>query len=318
MTYLRAAFLYLISLLRVSLLLILGLIVILLLTRLAARITTAEIKAQGVTGPEIFHWRDDAPDFGGLSALILDDVGTRLLAGTDRGHYVETTLTRDADHTITGAAKARITPVLLRSGTPPTDFKMDLEALSPLPDGRIAQAFEGFVRIETLDTPQATPQATHPWDRFAWAFGNAAFEALATLPDGRLIAIVERPRAQSVIYTEGRWQEGPDLPLSHGYRITGADIGPDGCLYLLERRFSVITGFAFRLRRLSGGPVTGWQDSLIYHSPSARYGNAEGVFVWGEGDQLTASIVTDNGFLPFDPTRLIELRLPKGQCQLTL
>ena len=289
------------------------------LLRLGVWITgSAQLTRDVLEPPQVTTWQVDHPDFGGLSALIMAPDGRALVAGSDRGTLIEAPLTRGSAGELTGFGQAVLTPVMLRSGQPPTDFKMDLEALTRDPEGGWFTAFESYVRIERLAGAGALPRATHDWDLFAALFGNQAFEALATLPDRRMIAITETGApAASVIWDGETWQRGPEIPVTPGYRITGADVGPDGCFYLIERRYGIAAGFTFGLRRLSGGPGV-WDDTLLYRTAPARLGNAEGLSVWeNTAGQLMASVITDDGFWPLTPTRLIEFRLrPKVGCEV--
>lgn len=285
-------------------------------------ITGAQVLHPDVIGdPQVVVWQVDDPDFGGVSSILMDPGGTSLLAGGDRGTLMRAQVQRDSTGQITALTDAELTPVSLASGRPPTTFKMDLEALTRDPKDGLITAYEGFVRIERLAAPGARPVATHPWDMFVDLFGNQAFEALATLPDGRVIAITENPKslgfAGSVILSGGRWRTGPDLPLADGFAITGADVGADGCLYLVERRYRLTSGFTSRLRRISGGPKA-WEDTVLYQTPPAHLGNVEGVASWQDDTRhLALTLVTDNGFLPLTPTRLIELRVALDQeCKL--
>ncbi len=289
----------------------------LVLLRLVTWGTGREVLHADLEGsPGIIQWQMDHPDFGGLSALIMAPDGTHLLAGGDKGALVTGDLTRDESGQITGITPREITQARLRSGHAPTAFKMDLEALTPHPEGGWLLGYEGYVRLERLTHLHALPVATHRWERFVPLFGNQAFEALATLPSGRVIAITETQNAagmaDSVIRESDGWAKGPEIPVSPGYRITGADVGPDGCLYLVERRYSIAGGFRFGVRRLSGGPE-GWEDTLLYRAAPARLGNAEGIAAWqAPTGQITLSLVTDDGFLPLTATRLIELRTRPG------
>lgn len=293
---------------------------VLALVRLGVWATgSATLSSDIPAAPQITKWQVDHPDFGGLSALIMARGGSALVAGGDRGTFVEAQLARDATGALLRVGPVRLTPALLRNGTPPEDFVMDLEALTPAPQGGWFTAFEGATRIEWLAGAGAQPRATHEWEQFASLFSNQAFEALATLPDGRVIAITEaRAPAPSMIWDGKTWAAGPDIPVRPGYRITGADMGPDGCLYLIERRYGIAAGFTFGLRRLSGGPG-GWRDTLLYHAAPARLGNAEGLSVWETAaGQMRASVITDDGFWPLTPTRLIEFHLTPGtDCGIT-
>ncbi len=266
--------------------------------------------------PHITEWHVDHPDFGGLSALLMAADWASLLAGSDHGALITARLQRDDAGQITDVTPIDIMRAKLRSGHAPTEFKMDLEALTRDPRGGWMLAYESYVRIERLTDLRAVPKATHRWETFVPLFGNQAFEALATLPDGRVIAITETKgptgTARSVIWAGSGWTEGPQIPVSRGYHITGADVGPDGCLYLVERRYSIAGGFRFGLRRLSGGPDT-WVDTLLYRAAPAAIGNVEAVSAWAppSGD-IALSLLTDNGFLPLTATRLIELRAAPG------
>lgn len=281
---------------------------------------SADTHADIVGGPQIIDWHSTNPRLGGLSALLMDSDGGGLLAGGDHGVLVRAQVRRDGTGRIIALETPVLTPVSLASGRPPTTFKMDLEALTRVPDGLIT-AFEGFVRIERLAEPGARPVATHPWDRFVALFGNQAFEALASLPDGRVIAVTETPVAPelagSVIYDGTRWRTGPDVPVTQGFAITGADVGPDGCLYLVERRYALASGFTSRLRRVSGG-AGAWVDTVLYAAAPAQLGNVEAVATWHDGqDHIVIDLITDNGFWPLTPTRLIEFRAAPGmECTL--
>jgi hypothetical protein len=298
------------------------LLVALALLRLAVWISGREnLHADVVVGPQMVEWHEDDPAFGGLSALLMDPDGLGLVAGGDRGILVAARLRRDEAGRIEAFEGARLTPVSLASGLAPTSFKMDLEGLARTPDGGLMTAFEGFVRIERLARSGDRPVATHPWDRFVGLFGNQAFEALASLPDGRVIAIAETTGggslAPSTIHDGTAWRDGPGIPVGAGFAITGADVGLDGCLYLTERRYGITSGFSFRLRRLSTGPE-GWRDTVLQAGAPAQLGNVEGVATWrDEAGRIVIDLITDNGFLPFTPTRLIELRARPGtDCML--
>lgn len=271
--------------------------------------------------PQITRWHVDDPTFGGMSALLMARNGGSLVAGGDHGTLVEARIRRDATGQITGFEETALTPLMLPGGPAPDSFKVDFEALAHNPDGGWFTALEGVVRIERLARPGARPRATHDWDRFVALFGNQAFEALATLPDGRVIAITEPQvstgQAGSAIYDGLRWRQGPKIPVRRGFNITGADVGPDGCLYLLARRYGARSGFTFTLRRVSGGPGA-WEETPLYVSAPARLGNAEGLSVWQDAaGALVLSVITDNGFWPGTPTRLIEMRAaPGASCAL--
>lgn len=266
--------------------------------------------ADVILGPQVHLWKD-APD--GLSGLEISSQGRSLLAVQDTGALIEADVQRGSDDQITALHNVTRTPVKLASGQLPPRFKWDLEGLAGLPDGQLALAFEGYARVEILAAPGMRPTRTHKWDRFEDHWGNTAFEAVTPLQDGRLMALWENPAEPVQLYDGSRWRSGPVLPIARGYRVTGADLGPDGCLYILSRRFGVIGGFRFRIERYAHPGDTNPQ--LIYQSAPARLGNAEGLTAWQNAagiQQLT--LVTDNGGPLPVPTRLIEFSVRSGTC----
>jgi len=273
--------------------------------------------------PQVVKWHVADSAFGGLSALIMAPDGQTLIAGGDRGILVEARIMRDTSDQITDVDLTALAPVRMQRNRPLTRFRSDFEALTRAQNGDLFTAFEGYTRIERLKAPGALPAATHKWDRFTQIFGNQGYEALATLPDGRVIAIRETydtpGPAPSVLYDGDVWTNGPDIPVSPDFAITGADVGPDGCLYVVERRFTIRTGFSFRLLRLWGGPGS-WQEQLLYASAPADLGNAEAVSAWQDAaGNIVLTLLTDDGFLPFTPTRVMEFRVaPEMKCALVL
>lgn len=263
-----------------------------------------------IQGPQVYLWQD-APR--GLSGIEMDAGGTMLLAAQDTGALIQARVARDLEGEITALLDVTNFRIKLASGDPPPRFKWDVEGLARLPDGQLALAFEGYARVELLSAPGERPTPTHRWDRFERHWGNTAFEAVTPLPDGRLMAVLEPPKEPVQLYDRSKWRSGPVLPTTQGYRVTGADLGPDGCLYILSRRFGLMGGFRFRIERFThpGDPA----PQLVYQSPPARLGNAEGLAAWpSQRGTLRLTLVTDNGGPLPAPTRLIELTVASGSC----
>ncbi|MFT6073157.1 MAG: hypothetical protein ACJAZ1_000063 [Yoonia sp.] len=277
-----------------------------------------------LAGPHVVAWdTSDLPfheNFGGLSGLLIE--GNTLLAASDRGRLFQARVLRGPDGWLETPTDARMVIVPLLRNWPAVNAETDLEGLARMLDGRLVLAFERFARIDTLENLEATPRPTHVWTTFRPYFGNKAFEAVATLPDGRVLAILEgMPNAGSTVaylwngergprQEATGWSAGTDMPLSDGFVIVGADMGSDGCLYLLDRRFSWVAGFSHRIRRVSDLKDLG---EVIYTSAPSVMGNAEGISMTtlANGD-LIATLVTDDNFVPLPPTRLIEYRLTPG------
>ena len=91
----------------------------------------------------------------------------------------------------------------------------------------------------------------------------------------------------------------------------GADFGPDGALYLLERDF---TGFGFRsrVRRFDiTGPARGGAGEILLQSRARQFDNLEGLSVWrDEAGRIRLTMVSDDNFLFVQRTELVEYVLP--------
>lgn len=280
-----------------------------------------------LAGPHVTPW--DVPDipfgdnFGGVSGLLIE--GDSLIAASDRGLLFLAHVSRGPDGWLAPPTQTEMIVLPLLHNWPAQEAETDLEGLTRMDTGEIILAFERFARIAILKSLDQTPLPTHHWTNFRPYFGNKAFEAVATLPGGRVLAILEGqsnagstvaylwngergPREQST-----GWSAGTDMPLSDGFVIVGADMGADGCLYLLDRKFTLAGGFSHRLRRVARLKNLG---EVLYTSAPAVLGNAEGLSMEARpnGD-LIATLVTDNNFLPFTPTWLIQYRLtPSTSC----
>jgi hypothetical protein len=273
-----------------------------------------------LAGPHVTQWdvsyTSFGENFGGLSGLLIE--GSSLIAAGDRGALFVAHVQRDTDGWLEVPTQTDMIRLPQMSDLPTTKVETNLEGLAWAENGDIILAFEGFARIDTLQALDAIPEATHRWNRFEANFGNAAFEATVALPDGTMLAILEGPfeasstsayRWDSVQGNDG-WSERIDMPLSDGFVIIGADIGADGCLYLLDRKFTLASGFSHRLRRVAR---LGDLGGVIYASAPAVLGNAEGVSMTElTNGGLIATLITDDNFLPLTPTRLIEYRLTPG------
>ena len=87
-----------------------------------------------------------------------------------------------------------------------------------------------------------------------------------------------------------------------------ADIGPDNRLYLLERDFRGLGGFASRLRRFD---LTGGAETTLFTTPCARHDTLEGLSVWrNPAGQLIAPPISDDNFFALQRTEIVEYRLP--------
>lgn len=252
--------------------------------------------------------------FGGFSGLDLGDDGLSFMAISDRGSFVEGRLTRDATGRITDIVPGPIRPLLAEDGLPLPPVWNDSEGLARASDGALYVSFERQARVLRHANPGA-PATALPRPAAFYDFPrNASFEAIAIAPDGTVLAIPEnRSGAGFVLWRfEGQfWASGPALPAEGTFLPVGADFGPDGRLYVLERGFHGLAGFASRVRSFSYA-ADGVSDArtLIRTEPGV-HDNLEGLSVWRDAEgAIRLTMVSDDNFMWFQQTQIVEYRLP--------
>ena len=234
-------------------------------------------------------WRAGVEGFGSFSGLVVTAGGSRFVAVSDKGYVATGTLSRRLGR-LSRVDLVRHGRLLDLDGVPVARFDIDAEGLAQTPDGRLWVSFEAEHRIWGYDAPFEAAQAALPpspdHDRLQ---NNSAFEALASGPDGALFAIPERSGVLTRPFPvdrflNGRWKRFAFVPRSGPWLVVGADVGPDGRLYVLERDFVMLRGFRTRIRRfaLAPGPLKG-EEVLLTTSFSAL-DNMEGISVWRDSD----------------------------------
>ncbi|MFN6951104.1 MAG: esterase-like activity of phytase family protein [Albidovulum sp.] len=259
-------------------------------------------------------WESPDPRFGGISAIELAPDGLGFIVVSDSAAFFAGRFTRGGDGAVTGATvDPPVLPVSLH-GTPLEDWMNDAEGVALAADGTLFVSYETHNRIVRYgDGGKAWRGESWP-DVFRTFAVNKGIEALAIDPEGRVLAIPEVPPG------------GGDTPVYHvigqeaavrftlrrdrGWSSTGADFGPDGRLYLLERDFWPLLGFASRVRRITidGDGVAG--DEVIWQSDPGRRDNLEGIAAWADAKgNVRLTLVSDDNFLPVQKTELVDLRV---------
>jgi hypothetical protein len=261
-------------------------------------------------------WSDPDPWFGGLSGLELSADGRSLTALSDRGAFVTARLSRNRQGQLTGVAEVKVQTLRGIGNQPLGEGEGDSEGLALLPDGQALVSFEGPARIlryPGLGEGGALVPAPRDFEALA---KNGALESLAVDASGSVHAIPEeslRPDGDFPVYRleDGTWSI-PFLVESLGtFLPVGADFGPDGRLYVLERQFRGLGGFATRLRRFDPMSTGAQAGEVLLHTAPGRFGNLEGVAVWQvPRGGLRATLLSDDNFLPVLRTELVEFDLP--------
>ncbi len=254
-----------------------------------------------------YVWTRPEPEFGGLSGLDLDPDGIAFVAVTDRGTLYRGAIRRDGDRIVGVAAES----VALPEGDTALHVagNKDSEGIALAPDGGVFLSFEGPARVWAVDAAVQTARVLPVVGEFRSMQGNAALESLAIDAAGRLYTLPERSgrfdRPFPVFRWDGaRWDRPFAVPRRGAYLPVGADIGPDGRLYLLERDF---TGFTFRTRVRRFGLDGSGEEVLL---ETAAHGNLEGIAVWRDGDgALRLTMIADDNFRRLQRTEIVEYRL---------
>ena len=265
--------------------------------------------------------------FGGISSFRFLTPGSRFLGVTDTGYWLWGSITRDADGRPKGIETAALAPILDAAGAASAEkWTADAESIAISAD----RAVVGFERVHRIAEFALEPDAMGP------AIGerdflvpaqelrvNRGFETLAFAPadsafEGALVAITERS-----IDTDGNIfaaiLDGPlkgifTVARRDDFDVTDGAFLPDGDLLLLERRFSIISGVAMRLRRIPAGAIRpgAVADGRVLLEADMGYqiDNMEALDVWQRADGATmVSILSDDNHSILQRNLYLEFRL---------
>lgn len=258
-----------------------------------------------------YTWSVTDRRFGGLSGLHISDNGSRILALSDRGQFLTGRVERDGDR-ITGVSEVGFAPVRQISGKPVNAANYDAEGLAVDRQGDIYVSFEGFDRIRKYRSVEAEAQDIPRPRVFAALQENSGLEALAIDRAGALYAVPERSgrldRPFPVFrFRNGQWDLRLSIPRRGNLLPTGADFGPDGKFYLLERDLAGLLGFKTRIRRFTLGPDGFTGEEVLLESRFGQFDNLEGISVWRDDrNRIRITLISDDNFFLLQTTQLVE------------
>jgi hypothetical protein len=263
-----------------------------------------------------FTWRMDDPRFGGFSAIEVFPNGRDFIALSDRAVFTTGRFIRNADGRITGVAARPIQGLKGKGDVYLHGPRADSEGLALAADGSIYVSFEGAARV--LHYPRIGGSAENLPNAadFATMQQNSSLEALAIGSDGTLYTLPERSGNLDLPYPvyrfrDGKWDKKLSIPRRGAFLPVGADIGPDGRFYLLERDFRGLAGFASRLRRFDLGAKSLTAEVTLIETPAGLHDNLEGISVWRDAKgRMTATMIADDNFNFLLRTQIVEYRLP--------
>jgi hypothetical protein len=257
-------------------------------------------------------WPVDAHHLGGFSGLELTTDGSQFIAVSDRGGIVNGRLIRK-DGNLVAIEQGPPGSLNDPDGVPLTGARVDAEGLALRDDGRLFVSFEGYHRVWAYLSPKAAARLPRP-PAFASLQGNSGFEALAIDDRGRLYTLPERSGRLSRPfpvwrYENGNWTQPFDLPRRGGFLAVGADFGPRGRFYLLEREFTGV-GFRSRVRRFTLAEDSITAEETLFETPVHRHGNLEGLAVWQDAlGTIRLTMLSDDNFNSFQRSEFVEYRV---------
>lgn len=263
-----------------------------------------------------YRWQLQEGWFGGFSGLLMSDDGTLLTTVSDRGTFVQARIVREGDR-IARTANVTHSKVLRANGHfPKRNGLRDSEGLARKTNGSIVVSFEGEHRLEQFVKPGA-PAKKMPWhpdfDRMAV---NGGFEALAMDKNGVLFTMPEQPIGEpsiiQVFALDGSsWRRAFTLKRRKQFQPVGADFGPDGRLYVLERGFNTI-GFRTRVRSFAINDTGAFDEKLMFSKGLGVHDNLEGLAVWrDELGRIRLTMISDDNFRLVQRTEIVEYVIPQ-------
>lgn len=265
--------------------------------------------------------------FGALSAFRFLTPGGDFIGVADTGFFYFGRIERAEDGRPQGIADFRMMPMVDAAGEPMVG-KWDLDAEGiDVHEDTVTVSFEREHRItefalrpEGMGAPQRDLDFLVPRNELRQ---NRGFETVTRAPadsalDGARVIVAEKSiDGDGNIFAailEGPRKGVFKVARSGEFDVTDGAFLPDGDLLLLERRFSMSTGVAMRLRRivadtirpggLADGPV------LLEADMAFQIDNMEGLDVWRRNDgALMLSLVSDDNHSLLQRNLYLEFRL---------
>lgn len=292
-------------------------------SRLAVILTATLIVAGGASAPPratyvgTFIWQlADDPHFGGFSGFDLTDGGVLFFAISDTAAIYSGVLSRGEKGQVNAVSAGSATPLPSRAGAPLADPMDDAEGLAIGGDGTIYVSYETEDRIvEYRDSGRTWVRDTPPrmlLNRFPL---NKGLEALAINANGDLYALPEEERRPTALISVYRLRgETIDIPFTlrrdGDWLPVGADFGPDGRLYVLERDFWPLIGFMNRVRRITLDDDDVTADEVLFETRAGAHDNLEGLAVWRDAEgAIRLTMISDDNFLPVQRTEIVDYRV---------
>jgi len=264
----------------------------------------------------VTRWKVPEMWFGGFSGIEISEDGTDIVVMSDRSHFGRARLRRSAG-VIVDVELIDHERMLDVWGRAPKGLLKDAEGLAQTGAGPYYVSFEGQGRLEAFDKPGGKGKSIKAGRLFEKMKSNGGMEALALDAQGRLYTLAEEPvgdtKVAQVFRFNGRmWSTPFHIPRSDVFKPVGADFGPDGRFYLLERGFNGIA-FRSRVRRFNIGPDGFTDETVLFTTISGVHDNLEGLTVWRDPNGLIRlTMISDDNFRFVQRTEVVEYVVTKS------
>ena len=261
-----------------------------------------------------YTWHMDDGWFGGFSALSLNSDGSAMTVLSDRA-TIATAKIKRIEGQISSIKIGTVRSLRSSSGAMLKGRIVDSEGLAIAADGTIYISFEGVSRVVRHQQASSRAQVLPRPKEFRGLPTNKALESLAINGQGHLYTLPEHALDRNGQIPVWRWNGSSwatvfSLPTVGGFLPVSADFGPDGRLYVLERKFGLF-GFSSRLRRWDISAATPTNEVTLLKTSPGSHDNLEGLSIWRDGSgTLRATLISDDNFLFFQRTELVEYALP--------
>jgi hypothetical protein len=251
------------------------------------------------------------------------------LAVADTGLWFSARLSHAPDGTLRGLADTRIGTLVIENGLPvdkrSAKVDGDAEAVERLPGGGLLVSFERRHRILQYPPPAAAPTAKPSQLPAPKGLGkvpsNSGYEAIAPLPDGRLLALSENYRNShgdrfAWLYNK-KMRKPKKLFLRAAGLLKPTDLAvlPTGDVLLLERSFTLLAGPGARISFIPAGAIKPGArlepELLAEFSLPLTVDNFEGLAVLkAPRGGWHLYMISDDNFNPLQRTLLLQFHWP--------
>ncbi len=258
--------------------------------------------------------------FGGISGIYVEHDGSTAILVSDLGYILRADLSYED-----GRLASVSIPRMMRAPLPAAIRHKDLEDIAINADGVLMLALErNSQQIAAVDLRSGKavtrdlitlPGAAEKLG-FNWGIESIGIFPEGTMHAGRMIAIGERPEADSSAHIPC-WIVGAgtcSIKVRGRYDVTSARFLPDGDLIILERKFTPDLNIGMRLRRIRrtdigvGSTMDG--EILIEANLAMQIDNMEGLAVHRDVSGATIlTLISDDNLNFFQRTLILQFAL---------